>query len=152
MIISPKHHHNKFSAQFWQGVLIDYDGVNSYWVYSPLTKKIKIYHDVEFHKNKTTHNIDISNKFQYTEFDEYKKSETVEIDISKSINQNMSTESSIEHSIEMQNIGSSDISYDALLETTNTSIASHYSECNQQPICCWKDEFYYDSIHKIKTL
>ena len=148
MIIPPEHCHDKLSAQSWQGVLIDYDGVNSYWMYSLLTKKIKTYHDVEFHKYETTHNTDISNEFQYAEFDEYKKSETVEIDIPKSINQNISTEPSIEPFTEAQDISSHDVSP----EPTNTSIAPYHSEHNQQPTHHWEDEFYYNPVHEIKTL
>ena len=64
-------------------------------MYSPLMKRVKTYYDVEFHKNEITHNIDISNEFQYIEFDEYKESETVNINISKLINQNTFTEPSI---------------------------------------------------------
>ena len=60
---------------------------------------------MEFHKYETTHsNTDTNNKFQYTKFNEYKKSETVEINIPKSINQNMSTELNIELSIKVQDI------------------------------------------------
>ena len=84
--ISPECCHNKLSAQFWQGVLVDYDEVNSYQMYNPLTKRIKTYCNVEFHKYKTAHNTDISNEFQYAEFNEYKESETVKIDISESTN------------------------------------------------------------------
>ena len=52
---------------------------------------------MEFHEYEITHsNTNISNKFQYAEFDEYKKSETVEMNIPESINQNMFTEPSIE--------------------------------------------------------
>ena len=148
VIISPEHCRNKLSAQSWQGIFIDYDEVNSYWVYNPLTKRVKTYHDVKFCENETTHNVDISNKFQYTEFDEYKESETVEIDIPESINQNTSTEPSIEPSTKAQDIGSHNVSP----EPTNTSIASHCSECNWQFTHHQKDEFYYNLIHKIETL
>ena len=58
-------------------------------------KKIKIYCDVKFHKYKTTHNINISNEFQYAEFNKYEKSETVKIDISELTNQNMFIEPNI---------------------------------------------------------
>ena len=93
-------------------------------------KRVKTYCDVEFHKYETIHsNTDTSNEFQYTEFNEYKESETVEIDIPESINQNMSTESSIEPFTEAQDIDSHDTSF----KTMNTSIISHCSECNQQP-------------------
>ena len=84
--------HDKFSTQFWQGILIDYDGVNNYKVYNSLTKRIKTYCNVEFHEYKTTHNTDINNKFQYTEFNKYKKSKTVKINISESTDQHTSTE------------------------------------------------------------
>ena len=58
-------------------------------MYNSLIKRIKIYYDVKFCEYETTHsNTDISNKFQYAEFNKYKESETVEIDILKSINQN----------------------------------------------------------------
>ena len=133
MTISPEHCHDKLSTQSWQGILIGYNGVNSYQMYSPLTKRIKTYHDVEFHEYETTHNTDASNKFQYTEFDEYKKSETVEIDIPESTDQNTSTESSIESSAEAQNIDFPDAFQNALPEITNTSIVPHHSEHNQQP-------------------
>ena len=117
-------------------MLVGYDGVNSYQVYSLLIKRVKIYCDVEFHEYETTHNTDTSNEFQYAEFDKYKESETVEIDIPKLINQNMSTEFSIKPSIEAQDMGSSDASQNVLPEPMNTSIAPHHSKCNQQPICC----------------
>ena len=136
MTIPPEHHHNKLSTQFWQGMLIGYDGVNSYWVYNPLTKRVKTYCDVEFHEYETTHsNTDTSNEFQYAEFDKYEESETVEIGIPESTNQNTSTEPSIEPFTKMQDIDSSDVSHDALSEPMNTSIASHHSEHNQQPTC-----------------
>ena len=132
MIISSKYHCNKLSAQFWQNVLVGYDEVNSYWVYSSLTKRVKIYCDVEFHKYKIIYNnTDISNEFQYAEFDEYEESETVEINILKSINQNTFTEFNIEPFTEVQDIDSHDVS----LEFMNTDIISCCSECNWQPIC-----------------
>ena len=90
---------------------------------------------MEFHEYETAHNTDTSNEFQYTEFDEYEESETVEIDIPESTDQNTFTEPSIESSAEMQDIDSPDAFHDALPEITNTSIASHCSECNQQSIC-----------------
>ena len=153
MTIPPECRCDKLSAQSWQGTLIGYDGVNSYQVYNLLTKKVKTYHDVEFHEYETTHNnTDTSNKFQYTEFDEYKESETVEIDIPESTDQNMSTEPSIEPSAEAQDIGSPDASQNVLPETMNTSIASHCSEHNQQPTHYWENEFYYDPVHEIETL
>ena len=105
-------------------------------MYSLLTKRVKTYHDVKFHKYEITHsNTDTSNEFQYTEFDEYKKSETVEIDIPESTNQNTFTENtftepSIEPSIKAQNMGSPDASQDALPEPTNTDIISCCSEHN----------------------
>ena len=132
VIISPEYCHNKLSIQSWEGILIDYNGVNSYWVYNPLIKRVKIYCDVEFHKYETTHNINTSNKFQYTEFDKYKESETVEIDIPESINQNVFTESSIEPFIKVEDIDFSDTSQNVLPELTNISITPHCSECNQQ--------------------
>ena len=73
-------------------------------MYSSLMKKIKIYCNVEFHKYETAYNTDISNKFQYTEFDEYKELKTVKIDISELINQNTSTEFNIKFFIKVQNI------------------------------------------------
>ena len=85
---------------------------------------------MKFHEYKTTYNADISNKFQYIEFDKYKKSEIVKIDISESTDQNTSTESSIESSAKTQNIDSPDASQNVLLETTNTSIISHHSKHN----------------------
>ena len=148
VIISSEHCCDKLSAWFWQGVLIDYDEVNSYWVYSLLTKRIKTYCDMKFYKYETTHNTDISNEFQYTEFDEYKESETVEIDISELTNQNTFTEFSIKSFTEVQNIDFYNISS----ELMNINIASCCSEHNQQPTCYQEDEFYYDSVHKIKTL
>ena len=63
MTISPEHCCDKLSTWSWQSMLVDYDEVNSYQVYSLLTKRVKTYHDVEFCKNETTHNIDISNEF-----------------------------------------------------------------------------------------
>ena len=150
--IPPEHRCNKLSAQFWQGVLVGYDGVNSYQVYSSLMKRVKTYCNVKFRKYETAHNTDISNKFQYAEFDKYEESETVEIDIPESINQNTSTEPSIESSIKVQDIGSPDAFQNVLPEPMNTSIAPCCSECNQQLICCWKDKFYYDFIHEIETL
>ena len=65
---------------------------------------------MKFCEYETTHNTDISNKFQYTEFNEYKESETIKIDILKSTNQNTFTKSSIEPSAKMQNVDSSDVS------------------------------------------
>ena len=56
---------------------------------------------MKFYEYEIIYNADISNEFQYAEFDEYEKSETVEIDIPELINQNMFTESSIEPSIEV---------------------------------------------------
>ena len=129
-------------------MLIGYDGVNSYWVYSPLTKRVKTYCNVKFCKYETTHNTDINNKFQYTEFNEYEKLETIKINIPESTNQNTSTESNIESSTEVQNIGSHNVSP----EPMNTNITSHHSEHNQQSICHQKNEFYYNLIHEIKTL
>ena len=102
-------------------------------MYNPLTKRVKIYCDVEFHEYETTHNTDISNEFQYTEFNEYKELKTVEIDIPELINQNISTKSNIESSAEAQNINFSDVFQNVLFEIINTSITSHHSECNQQP-------------------
>ena len=108
---------------------------------------------MKFHKYKTIHsNADISNEFQYTEFNEYEESETVEIDIPESINQNTSTEPNIEPFTEVQNIDSHDAPQNVLPETTNTSIASCCSKCNQQPTHHQEDEFYYDPIHEIETL
>ena len=112
-------------------MLVDYNGVNSYWVYNLLIKRVKIYHNVKFHKYETTNNADISNKFQYTEFDKYKESETIKIDISKLTNQNTSTEPSIEPFTEVQNIGF----HNVLPEPININITPHCSECNWQPIC-----------------
>ena len=152
MIIPSEHCHNKLSAQFWQSVLVGYDGVNSYQMYNPLTKKVKIYCDVKFHKYEITHNTDISSKFQYAEFNKYKKSKTVKIDIPESTNQNMFTEFSIKPSTEMQNIDSPDAFQNVLPESMNTNITLYHSEHNQQPTCHQKDEFYYNSVHKIKTL
>ena len=152
MTIPPEHHCNKLSTQFWQGVFVGYDKVNSYQVYNPLMKRVKTYHNVKFHKYETAHNADTSNEFQYAEFDEYKKSETVEIDIPESINQNTSTESNIKPSIKAQNIDSPDAFQNVLPEPMNTNITPHHSECNQQPTYYQKDEFYYNLIHKIKTL
>ena len=103
---------------------------------------------MEFHEYETIYNTDINNKFQYTEFDEYKESETVEIDIPKSINQNMFTESSIEPFTEAQDIDFHNVSPKSM----NTSITSHCSEYNQQLTYHWEDKFYYDSVHKIETL
>ena len=88
---------------------------------------------MEFYEYETTHNnIDISNEFQYAEFDKYEESETVEIDISELINQNMSAESNIEFSTKAQDIGF----HNASSELTDTNITSHYSKCNQQFTCC----------------
>ena len=81
---------------------------------------------MEFYEYETTHNTDISNKFQYAEFDEYEESETVEIDISELTNQNTFTEFSIESFTEAQNISS----YNALPEPMNTGIVPHHSEHN----------------------
>ena len=94
-------------------------------MYSSLMKRVKIYCDVEFCEYETTHNTDTSSKFQYTEFDKYKKSETVEIDIPESI----------KTFIKAQNISSSDASQNVLPEPMNTNITPHHSEHNQQPIC-----------------
>ena len=153
MTILSECHCDKLSAWSWQGVLVGYDEVNSYQMYNPLMKRVKTYCDVEFCEYKTTHNnADISSEFQYAEFDECEESETVEIDISESTNQNTSTESSIESSTEVQNIGSSDASQNVSPEPTNTSITLCCSECNWQSTCCQEDEFYYDLIHEIKTL
>ena len=87
---------------------------------------------MEFHKYEITYNTDASNKFQYAEFDKYKESETVEINISESTDQNISTELSIKSSAKMQNINSSDVSHDTSLKIMNISIVSHCSECNWQ--------------------
>ena len=113
-------------------MLIDYNEVNSYQVYNLLIKKVKTYHDVKFYKYETTHNINISNKFQYAEFNKYKKLKTVKIDISESINQNIFTEFNIKPSTEALNINFSDVFQNVSSESTNTNIASHYSEYNQQ--------------------
>ena len=99
-------------------------------MYSSLTKKIKTYCNVEFHKHKTAHNTDISNKFQYTKFNKYKESETVEIDISKSTDQNTFTKFNIEFFIKVQNINFHNVFHNTSSETINTNIISHYSECN----------------------
>ena len=107
---------------------------------------------MEFCEYETTYNTDISNKFQYTEFNKYKESETVEINISELINQNTSTEFNIKFSVKMQNVNSFNAFQNVSSETMNTSIASHCSECNQQSTHYQKDEFYYDPIHKIKIL
>ena len=104
-------------------------------MYSSLTKRVKIYHDVEFHEYEITYNADISNEFQYTEFDEYEESETVEIDISKSTDQNTFIKPSIESSAEAQNINSFNAFYNASPEIMNTNIISHHLKCNQQPTC-----------------
>ena len=153
MTIPPEHHRNKLSTQSWEGVLVDYDGVNNYQVYSLLTKRVKTYCNVKFCEYETTHsNTDTSNEFQYTEFDEYEESETVKIDIPKSINQNTFTESNIKPSTEAQDIDSPDASQDVSPEPMNTNITSHCSECNQQPTCYQEDEFYYNPIHEIETL
>ena len=121
-------------------------------MYNLLTKRIKTYHDVKFHEYETTHsNTDISNKFQYTEFDKYKKSETVKIDIPESTNQNVSTEPNIKPFIKTENINFSNAFQNVSPELTNTNITLHHSEHNQQPTCHQKDEFYYNLIHKIKT-
>ena len=90
---------------------------------------------MEFHKYETTYNTDISNKFQYTEFNKYKELKTVEIDISKSINQNAFTELSIEPFTKMNNINSFDVFQNILSEPINISIALYCSKCNQQPTC-----------------
>ena len=90
-------------------------------------KRVKIYCNVKFYEYETTHNADTSNEFQYAEFDKYEESETVEIDIPESTNQNMFTEPNIEPSTEVQNVSP---------ELINTSIASCCSECNQQSTCC----------------
>ena len=135
--IPPERRRDKLSAQSWEGVLVGYDGVNNYRVYSPLMKRVKTYCDVEFCKYETTHsNTDTSNEFQYTEFDEYEESETVEIDIPELTNQNTSTEPSIEPSTEAQDIGSPDASQDVSPEPMNTSIAPCCSERNRQPTRC----------------
>ena len=116
-------------------------------------KRVKTYCNVEFHEYETTHsNTDTSNEFQYTEFNKYKESETVKIDIPELTNQNTSTESSIKPSTEAQDIGSPDASQNVSPEPMNTSITPHHLECNQQPICCQEDEFYYNPIHEIETL
>ena len=116
-------------------------------MYNLLIKRVKTYCDVKFHKYETTHNADTSNEFQYTKFDEYEESETVEIDIPESTNQNTFKEPSIEPFIKAQNIGF----HNALSEPINTDIISHCSECNWQPTCHQENEFYYNSVHKIKT-
>ena len=121
-------------------------------MYNSLIKRVKIYCDVEFHKYETTHNADISNEFQYAEFDEYKKSKTVKINISESINQNTSIEFSIESFTEVQNINFFNIFQNVSPELMNINITSCCSEHNQQSICCWENEFYYDSVYEIKTL
>ena len=121
-------------------------------MYSSLMKKIKIYCNVKFHKYETAHNTDTSNKFQYAEFNEYKELETVKIDISKSTNQNTFTKFNIESFTEAQNINSFNTFQNVLSEPMNINIASYYSKHNQQPIYYQKNEFYYDFIHKIKTL
>ena len=99
-------------------------------MYNSLIKRIKTYHNVKFHEYETTHNADISNKFQYTKFNEYEESEIVEIDISELTDQNTSTEFSIEPSAKVQNISSSDVSYNVSPKTMNTSITPHCSEHN----------------------
>ena len=103
---------------------------------------------MKFCKYETTHNTDTNNEFQYTEFDKYKKSETVKIDIPELINQNTSTEPNIKSSTEAQDINSHDVSP----EPMNTNITPHHSEHNQQPTHHQEDEFYYNPIHEIKTL
>ena len=95
-------------------------------MYNLLTKRVKIYCNVKFCEYETTHNADISNEFQYAEFNEYEESKTVEIDIPESINQNVFTEPSIESFTEAQNINS----HDVLPEPMNINIASHCSEHN----------------------
>ena len=102
-------------------------------MYNLLTKRVKTYCDVEFHKYEITHsNTDISNEFQYTKFDKYKESETVEIDISKLTDQNTSIEFSIKSSAEAQDINSFNAFHDVLSEIINTSITLYCSEHNQQ--------------------
>ena len=95
-------------------------------MYNSLTKRVKIYYNVKFHKYKITYNTDISNKFQYAEFNKYKESEIIEIDIPKLINQNTFIESNIESFIKTQNINF----YNVLSELTNTSITLHHLKCN----------------------
>ena len=63
----------------------------------------------------------------------------------------MFTEFNIESSVKVQDIDSSDISHDVSFKIININIIPCCSECNWQFICCWEDEFYYDSVHKIKT-
>ena len=105
-------------------------------MYNLLTKRVKTYCDVKFCKYETAHNTDISNKFQYTKFNEYEESETVEIDISKSINQKVFTKFNIESFVKVQDIDSFNVFQNVSSEIINISITLCCSKCNQQSICC----------------
>ena len=87
-----------------------------------MTKKVKIYYNVEFYEYETAHNTDISNKFQYTEFNKYKELKIVEINISELTNQNTFTKSSIEFSIKVQNINFYNTFQNILFKIININI------------------------------
>ena len=58
--------------------------MNSYCVYSSLTKRVRIYCNVKFHEYETFNAADeIDKEFQYEEFDKFEKAEIVKIDLSE---------------------------------------------------------------------
>ena len=146
-------------------------------------KRVKTYHNVKFCKYETFNAAEeISEEFQYKEFDEFEKTEIVEINLSETsatsshesirikdltaqpqntselINQNIET---AEPHIKPQEIRDShrvshDISHEVFCEIShkpmNMNIASCCSDCNQQSTRCHKNEFYYDSDQEIASL
>ena len=142
-------------------------------MYNSLTKRVKIYCNIKFCEYETFNIADeISKEFQYEEFDKFKKTEIMKINLSeisatslhksieikdltaqlqntsKSINQSVET---AEPYTEPQKIRDFHrVSHDISHEFMN--IASHCSNHNQQLIKCCENKFYYDLDQKITLL